>query len=100
MADAGLSNEREGGDRYVSPSAYIGPPRRHLASGTSDVQAGSGTHQEASTSTGSTSGSGDMVVLTPSRLRLDSRVLALHCTSQWLSNGIFAMLLYFKVGDY
>lgn len=38
------------------------------------------------------------VILTPSRLRIDSRVLAAHATSQWLMNSLFAVLILLKLG--
>ena len=38
------------------------------------------------------------VVLTPSRLRIDSRVLVAHTTSVWLMNAIFAILILVKLG--
>lgn len=37
------------------------------------------------------------LVLTPSRLRIDSRVLLAHTTSQWLMNSLFGILLLLKV---
>ena len=38
------------------------------------------------------------VILTPSRLRIDSRVLIAHSTSQWLLNCVFAILILLKLG--
>ena len=37
-------------------------------------------------------------ILTPSRLRIDSRVLVAHATSQWLMNALFAVLILLKLG--
>ncbi|KAG2486354.1 hypothetical protein HYH03_014935 [Edaphochlamys debaryana] len=39
----------------------------------------------------------DTVVLTPSRLRLDSRVVLLHATFQWLTNAVWALLIWLKL---
>eukprot|EP00192_Tetraselmis_astigmatica_P003401 CAMPEP_0117684608 /NCGR_PEP_ID=MMETSP0804-20121206/21206_1 /TAXON_ID=1074897 /ORGANISM="Tetraselmis astigmatica, Strain CCMP880" /LENGTH=591 /DNA_ID=CAMNT_0005495643 /DNA_START=347 /DNA_END=2123 /DNA_ORIENTATION=- len=41
----------------------------------------------------------DLVVLTPTRVRVDSRVVLVHCTSTWLSNCFFALLILFKLND-
>lgn len=40
---------------------------------------------------------GDVVVLTPSRLRIESRGMLAHATTQWLTTGIFCILLPQKV---
>eukprot|EP00955_Chlamydomonas_euryale_P026363 278381-Chlamydomonas_euryale.AAC.5 len=37
------------------------------------------------------------LVLTPSRLRIDSRVLLAHTTSVWFTNSVFVLLILFKV---
>lgn len=37
------------------------------------------------------------MVLTPSRLRTDSRVLLAHATCVWLTNAIWVLLILFKV---
>ncbi len=37
------------------------------------------------------------LILTPSRLRIDSRVLVAHTTSQWLMNALFATFILLKV---
>ena len=43
-------------------------------------------------------GSGnEVVVLTPSRLRIDSRVVLAHSTIQWLTNAMFCVTILFKV---
>lgn len=39
----------------------------------------------------------EVAVLTPSRLRLDSRVVMAHATLQWLTNAIWATLIWQKV---
>ena len=39
----------------------------------------------------------DMVVLTPTRVRVDSRVVFVHCTSNWLSNCFLAILVLCKL---
>lgn len=39
----------------------------------------------------------ELVVLTPSRLRVDSRVVLGHSTAQWLTNAIFCVLILLKV---
>ena len=39
----------------------------------------------------------DDLILTPAKLRLDSRVLALYATAMWLMNSVFLALLLFKV---
>ena len=49
--------------------------------------------QAATATTGS-----QPVILTPSRLRIDSRVLAAHASSQWLMNSLFAVLILLKLG--
>jgi hypothetical protein len=38
------------------------------------------------------------MILTPSRLRIDSRVLVAHTSTQWLMNMVFAILIQVKVG--
>jgi len=37
------------------------------------------------------------LVLTPSRLRIDSRVLLAHTTSVWFTNSVFVLLILFKL---
>lgn len=39
----------------------------------------------------------NLPIVTPSRIRIDSKVLACHTTSQWLTNAIFAALILLKV---
>ncbi|GIL97211.1 hypothetical protein Vretimale_2952 [Volvox reticuliferus] len=39
----------------------------------------------------------EMDVLTPSRLRLDSRVVMAHATLQWLTNAVWAVLIWQKL---
>lgn len=39
----------------------------------------------------------ELVVLTPTRVRVDSRVVFVHCTSNWLSNCFLAVLILCKV---
>jgi len=39
----------------------------------------------------------DLVVLTPTRIRVDSRVVFAHCTSNWLSNCFWLICILFKV---
>lgn len=97
MPDA-QGDRDESREAYVSPSAYIGPARPAFDLTRAPVTSTTTPNQEGGGGSSGTGGPGEMVVLTPSRLRLDSRILAVHCTSQWLSNGIFAILLYFKVG--
>ena len=65
------------------------------------LDGGGGAQQGASreTLTGiETAAASQPVILTPSRLRIDSRVLVAHATSQWLMNGVFAVLLLLKLG--
>ncbi|GAX80861.1 hypothetical protein CEUSTIGMA_g8296.t1 [Chlamydomonas eustigma] len=38
------------------------------------------------------------MILTPSRLRIDSRVLVAHTSTQWLMNMVFAILIQVKLG--
>ncbi|GFR44736.1 hypothetical protein Agub_g6064, partial [Astrephomene gubernaculifera] len=42
-------------------------------------------------------GDQEVVVLTPSRLRLDSRVVLAHATLQWLTNAVWAVLIWQKL---
>ena len=37
------------------------------------------------------------MVLTPSRLRLDSRVVLAHATLSWLANAVWAVFIWMKV---
>ena len=65
------------------------------------LDGGGGAQQGASreTLTGiETAAASQPVILTPSRLRIDSRVLVAHATSQWLMNGVFAVLILLKLG--
>lgn len=39
----------------------------------------------------------ELVVVMPTRIRMDSRVVLTHCTITWLSNSVFVLLLLAKV---
>jgi hypothetical protein len=40
---------------------------------------------------------GDRVILTPTKLRVDSRVVMAHTTAQWLTNLFFVLFILWKV---
>ena len=40
---------------------------------------------------------GDRVILTPTKLRVDSRVVMVHTTAQWLTNLFFVLFILWKV---
>jgi hypothetical protein len=55
------------------------------------------TNQDGQPAQPSAQASSEVVVLTPSRLRVDSRVVLAQATIQWPSNCLFCLLLWLKV---
>ena len=92
----------------VSPASAASPSSRHssapaVGDPTSPTLSANEAPADPSqptnlSSTGVLSPGGQPMILTPSRLKIDSRVLIAHTTSSWLLNAVFASLILVKLG--
>lgn len=57
----------------------------------------SGVHSVLFLNGGGSLNTDELVVVMPTRIRMDSRVVLAHCTITWLSNSAFVLLLLAKV---
>ena len=78
------------------PAALIGAVRLDQPT-ESPPPSGAGERSRSRASSRASLVGDDDLILTPAKLRLDSRALTLYVTSMWLMNSIFLALLLFKV---
>lgn len=81
-------------DSVHGTSSTRPPTRQQVGASTTAANDGQQPAGEAATTDDNNP---DRVILTPTKLRVDSRVVVVHTTAQWLTNVFFVLFLLWKV---
>jgi hypothetical protein len=97
---AALEDPAERDSVHGTSSAGPAAPRRGGPQQQQNGQPAASSGPEAGPAAdGAPNAAADRVILTPTKLRVDSRVVVVHTSAQWLTNLFFVLFVLWKVGS-